>query len=499
VFTADNGVVPYKQLTSTVTQASLDISSQGILSLLNNLNVKKAIGPDNIASRLLKQFSTSLSPIFQRFFTYSLSKTTVPSVWRKADICPVFKRGNVTQPLNYRPIALTSVICKQMEHIIAKHIRNFLDEQSILVDEQHGFRAHRSCESQLLTTVHDIASMIDQNNNVDAVILDFSKAFDKVSHPKLLSKLEFYGINRDIIGWIASWLGGRSQTVVIDGHRSTEAPVLSGVPQGSVLGPLLFIIFINDIVESCSGSIRLFADDALLYRPVSTQSQAQELQKDLDGLSEWSNHWQMEFNAKKCEVIHFSRSTTSSCASYHLNGTVLDQVTTVKYLGVTISGSMDWNVHIQQTVRKATGLLAMLQRQTQFCTPKTRLTLYKTIVRPTLDYASCVWSPHFQYQIKGLEKVQRRAVRWIKSLKGYDSVTGAMAELNLEPLEERRFLRDTAVLHKIMSGSMDLDIDKHLQLNSYNTRNRFVQTSTNSGPLYTSFFVRVVRKLLVNR
>ena len=178
-----------------------------------------------------------------------------------------------------------------------------LDKHNILNDSQHGFRKKRSCETQLLITSHDLASILNRHSQADVAVLDFSKAFDKVPHNRLIQKLNSCNLHSDVVGWIASFLKNRTQRVVVDSHSSTESPVLSGVPQGSVLGPILFLIFINDISESLKSPVRLFADDCLLYREIKSKEDQTILQNDLDVLVQWSKKWGMEFNIKKCNIL----------------------------------------------------------------------------------------------------------------------------------------------------------------------------------------------------
>ena len=239
----------------------ITITRNGVEKLLLKVKPKKASGPDQIPARFLKEMAAPLSALLAFIFQQSLDTGTVPSDWRKANVVPIFKKGDRGTPANYRLVSLTALVCKVMEHIVVSNIMDHLDAYHILCDNQHGFRAKRSCETQLLITTQDIASALNNKRQIDLAVLDFSKAFDKVPHQRLVQKLQFYGITGPTVRWIESFLSGRSQKVVVDGAQSLECPVISGVPQGTVLGPLLFLLFINDIAENIKSPIRLFADD----------------------------------------------------------------------------------------------------------------------------------------------------------------------------------------------------------------------------------------------
>ena len=248
-------------------------------------------------------------------------------------------------------------------------------------------------------------------------MLDFSKAFDKVSHEKLLLKLHRYGIRGHVLHWIKAFLANRSQTVVLEGEKSSQVSFTSGIPQGSVLGPILFLVFLNDLPDHIRSKVRLFADDTAVYLAIPNLEQAKlnVLQGDLDRLGEWSFKWDMEFNPSKCTVIHVTRSKTAIPSQYTLYGETLESVSSSKYLGVTIYDCLTWNYHIQNMVTSANETMGFLRRNIRTKDPGIREVAYKTLVCPILEYSSPVWSPYTKSNIHRIEMVQRREVRWTGS------------------------------------------------------------------------------------
>ena len=262
---------------------SFTITCEGVKKLLSNLDPHKAIGPDSIPSRFLKEYADEITPALTLIFQASLQQGEVPQDWRQAYLTPIFKKGDRSSPANYRPISLTSVCSKVIEHSqVMKHI----EVHGILSDQQHGFRKRRSCDSQFIMTLQDLAAGMDEGQQIDAILPDFSKAFDKVPHERLAVKLRHYGIQGNLLQWIQSFLRDRCQQVRVEGQSSTSIPVVSGVPQGTVLGPLLFLLYINDLPQKVSSTARLFADDSLLYLKISSPADAAELQRDLDRLQQ---------------------------------------------------------------------------------------------------------------------------------------------------------------------------------------------------------------------
>ena len=279
---------------------------------MDRLNVHKAPGPDGLNARVLqvKECSNEISPILALIFNESLAWGDVPDEWRQAYVSPDFKKGKKYDAANYR--SLTCICCKPLEHILVSNINKHLPLDSILTDCQHGFRNQRSCETQLVQFEHNIISKIEGAVNrghkqTDLIIMDFAKAFDKVPHRRLLHKLDDYRIRGSTHKWINSWLSGPTQQVVLDGHTSDPVPVLSRVPQGSVLGPILFLIFINDLTDNIRFSVRLFMDECVLYRNIYSIQNCFILQEDLISLGQWEADWQMKLNVVKCHSMRVTR------------------------------------------------------------------------------------------------------------------------------------------------------------------------------------------------
>ena len=292
-----------------------------------------------------------------------------------------------------------------MEHIVVSQIAKHLDRHRILDPNQHGFRKGLSCETQLIQFVQELHTNTAQGKQVDAIVMDFSKAFDKVAHSHLLYKLGKYGIEGRTKNWIKDFLTNRSQQVVLDGMASTNAPVTSGVPQGSVLGPILFPIFINDISDGITSNIRLFADDTIIYRNIKNIEDAEKLQTDLHTLERWSREWQMEFHPSKCNTLHITRSRSPILKDYMLYNTTLEAVDSAKYLGVTLTTDLRFNRHIDNIRKNASGTLQFLKRNLRISSSEVKTQSYQSYVRPRLEYAASVWDPFTKTNKDKLEMV----------------------------------------------------------------------------------------------
>ena len=450
-----------------VNNNSIQFDPHGVHKMLSQLDARKVSGPDGISAALLKFAADGIYQVLTVIMQHSYDTSTVPLDWRNARVVPIFKnKGSRECPLNYRPISLTSITSKLVKHVIAHDIRTYLESNNILSERQHGFRPKHSCDSQLLITKSELVNNFNNNDQTDMIVLDFSKAFDVVPFAKLLYKLKTMQINEKTIQWIANWLYDRHMSVVVEGVESDPHLVTSGVPQGSVLGPLLFLIYINDMPHVIKhAQLRLFADDSLLYHTIKNKQDQCHLQEDLKNLEKWSKDWQMNFNVGKCEHLSISRTDPISTV-YSLNGKDIQQVSTIKYLGINIDRKLNNDDHVQYVAKKATSTLYMLMRALNRASSKTRSQAYKSICRPILEYASCAWSPHQAKHISKLESINRKSFRWAYKIKWKDPISLKMNILNWPTLEDRRSDIDISMLNRILSDNIAIDIKNHVLFNT---------------------------------
>ena len=338
----------------------ITISVPGIIKLLCNLNPSKASGPDSIKPIVLKNLSNEIALFLSVLFQKSLDSGQVPHDWTKACVTPIFKKGDRSDPINYRPISLTCILCKVMEHIVASNLSRHFEQNDILYDLQHGFRERRSCETQLIQLVEELARNTSQGRQTDLILLDFSKAFDRVNHMKLLHKLHQHGVRGNTLSWIKAFLAGRSRTVVLEGGGSSEVPVSSGVPRGSVLGPLLFLLCINGLPGGMRSRVRLFADDAAICVAVNDRSGSGALRRDLGALRAWERLWGMGFGPSGCRVLHVSKSRHPARHMCMLRGQVLGAMDRAGCLGVDIGRDLGWNAHMDRISANAGRALGFL-------------------------------------------------------------------------------------------------------------------------------------------
>jgi hypothetical protein len=389
-------------------------------------------------------------------FKKSVSTGSVPEDWKCANVTPISKKGSRSDPGNYRPVSLTSVCCKLLESIIRDDLMSHLEKNKLIGPSQHGFLPGKSCGTNLLEFLERVTSRIDDGKPFDVVFLDFAKAFDKVPKLRLLEKLRAHGVRGKVLQWIANWLTGRRQRVVLNGKMSGWAAVLSGVPQGSVLGPILFLIFINDLdlVAPMVDIIMKFADDTKLGHVVDTQKGKEELQDALNRMSAWSRTWGMEFNVKKCKVMHVGHNNGRQ--AYLMDGQQLEETEEERDIGVTMTRQLKPSAQCRNAARTAQAVLGQLTRAFHYRDRHVFLRLYVQYVRPHLEFCVAAWSPWHEGDKDCLEKVQKRAVGMISGLTA-NTYEERLKELGITTLEERRHQLDMIQTYRILQGKDKVD------------------------------------------
>ena len=443
--------LPNKGVKQQLTDVSF--TCEDVLKLLQDLKPDKSPGPDMIHPRVLKECAHELAyPLF-RLFRKSLDEGNVPKDWKSGNVTPIHKKGSRTSVDNYRPVSLTSVICKVIEKLLRKPLLDHMFDNDFISDCQHGFIPGRSCTTQLLEVLDKWTDILDSGGAMDVIYLDLAKAFDSVPHRRLLLKLQSYGINGIYLRWISNFLLGRSQRVMVAGTGSEWAPVLSGVPQGSVLGPVLFICYINDMPNTVSSFIYMYADDTKIGRQVATAEDSKKLQADLNRMQQWSDKWQLKFNSTKCKVMHLGYD--NSKATYTMiNDRVevpLEHSSEEKDLGVWTDNKLKFAGHVGHIVAKGGQLLGLIKRSFVHRDVDIIKTLYTALVRPHLEYANVVWHPRYKKEVEQLERVQRRATKLVCNLRHvpYES---RLRQMELPSLVYRRYRGDMIEVFKYLRG-----------------------------------------------
>ena len=416
----------------------LEIVESAVRKEILALNINKSCGPDEISPLLLIKLVDVVTGPLTVLMNSSIEHGILPKDWKNAFVSPIFKKGARNLAENYRPISLTSIVCKLMEKLVKDAVLTHLLEHNLLSKKQFGFISGRSTVTQLLQYLDNCAGVIATGGVVDSIYFDFSKAFDTVPHRRLSVKMKAYGIQGKLLKWIEAFLTGREQMVRVNGELSNPKPVISGIPQGSVLGPLLFVLYINDLPDSVSSNILLFADDTKIFQQIRSEKDALSLQSDIDALNAWSEKWLLKFNTDKCHVLTLGKfDKIMHTHRYTLYGNELDHVLEEKDLGVIIDMEMTFEEHIAAKVKKANGMMGLIRRTFSYLDGDTFKKLYSSFVRPHLEYANSVWSPHLRKHIKMLENVQIRGTKLVDGMKTM-SYPERLQALELPTLLHRR-------------------------------------------------------------
>jgi len=462
---------------------TIQFSIDAVTAKLLELKPSSAPGPDKIYPRLLRECAHELAVPLQMIFTKSMCEGIVPAEWKSTNITPIYKKGRKNSAVNYRPINLASVPAKIMESIIKDEILKHLRTNDIIIGSQHGFLPGRSCTTNLVDYLNEVTKTLDKGASYDVILVDFQKAFDKVPFDGMLAKAKAHGINGELLKWLENWTISRKQRVVLNGAESDWADVLSSVVQGSVLGPILFLIYINDIdaalVENDNDIyISKFADDTKVGREVNNANDAAKLQICIDNLVQWCRDWGMSLHPDKCVVLHFGLKNPQ--IDYYIANSKIKTESIARDLGIYISNTGETSAHVEKITKKAHAMLSQIHRATIVRDRQTVMAMYKSFVRPLLESSAPAWNPSKRGDIDALERVQRRATRMIndKNWPSNPTYEERLQLLGIQSLESRRLRGDLIETYKYMNGFNDVN---HSQLFSFVRDRHPVETRSHTN------------------
>ena len=427
---------------------------------IKKLKNKFTSGPDLIPSFVVKDCAYVLSVPLYIIFNLSLKTSTFPKDWKIAKACPIFKAGDPANVNNYRQISILSNFAKVFEMILYNHI--YLSTKTMISPYQHGFMANRSTITNLVLFTQNVSNIIDDQGQVDALYTDFSKAFDRIDHKILLNKLEHFGFNNQLLMFFESYLQNRYQFVFYNGSRSSVYSSTSGVPQGSNLGPLLFLLFINDLCETLECDKLIYADDLKLFKNIKSEDDCRKLQKELDKISQWCSLNRLDLNVGKCKVVSYTKKKNKFHYNYSIMGTILERDTLIKDLGIYFDPELNFGEHIRIKCNEAIRLLGFILRNCKSFTNLEALKLlYYSYVRSKLEYGAIIWNPHYQIHKTSVEQIQRKFLKFMtfKSTgqypeRGVNNST-LLSTFNFKSLEFRRICYFLVFLFKLMHNKID--------------------------------------------
>ena len=441
------------------------ITSEDVINILSLVSSKKSLSPNGIPAFIFSNLKDILASPLASLFNLSLQTGIFPDILKRTYITPIFKKGDSNDVTSYRPIALLCHISKIFEKLLHRHIYNYVS--SVISPNQHGFVKKRSTLTNLLHLNNFLIHNLDLLAQIDVIYTDFCKAFDRIIFELLIHKLSKFNFHPTLLKWFRSYLTNRPNFVLYNGHKSSKYIPTSGVPQGSVLGPLLFILFINDLVLILKNFCLLYADDLKIFKLITSSLDSINLNLSLATLFKWCSTWDLELNISKCYFISFYK-TKQKCFSfnYSINDINLQEVTTIKDLGVMYTSNFSFQPHINTILKKSFKMLGFLKRNSVYFTNlKTILTLFKLLVLPHLEYCSPIWSPYTLTNINAIERVQRKFVKFLcfKFSIPYvhTNYSFYLSNLSIKTLYTRRHLNNLKLSHEAALGNSQLP-----QLNS---------------------------------
>lgn len=429
-----------------------------VKKLLQKVNVSKATGLDNISNRILKIAAPVIYQQLTDIFNLSIKLNVFPTDWKKAKVLPVFKSGERDDPGNYRPISVLPTIVRLFERLIYNQFYSYLVNQKLLNPRQSGFRTLHSTVTALLDLNNDWCFNIDRGMINGVILIDLKKAFDTVDHELVLKKLRCFGVLPESLEWFKSYLSSRTQQCYVNGVISEQKPITCGVPQGSILGPLLFLIYINDLTTCTEyGTTRMYADDTnLTYSACSVDELQRQMGKDLEKLSTWLAVNKLTLNILKTEYMLIGSrqriSTLNEVLNLSVNGVTLQQVKNAKCLGVTIDEFLTWETHLTNVIRKVSAGIGVLRRVKKIVPRDNLISIYRSIIEPYFDYCCLVWDGIGTSLAERLQKLQNRAARVITSATYLKRSKDIRSELGWQTLQERRNKLKAVMMFKTLNG-----------------------------------------------
>lgn len=414
-----------------------------------------------------------MSRILWILFNLSLSTGIFPSKWKSSIVTPIYKSGNKSHIVNYRPISIQNVMPKILDNIVADKLLTLT--KNIIINEQHGFIPGRSALTNLTVFSTYIVNEFENGHQIDVIYTDLRKAFDTVNHDILINKLFSIGITGNMLTWLSSYLRDRTQSIKYRNTYSRKIIVPSGVPQGSHLGPILFAIFINDIalvLKHCR--FLLYADDLKLFLKIESPTDAFNLQQDINNLNNWCDSNHIFLNIQKCKIMRFHRNNMPALYRYSIDGTILNEVFVMRDLGIIFTPNLSFVEHYKHIIFSASKALGLITRMSaNFSNPTTFRILYTALVLPHLEYCSPIWNPYQRTYVDSIERIQHRFLRFIShklnqpipiTSHNYDSL---LASLGFLTLEQRRLVADVTFVYKVMNNHVNCpDIVEYFKFNA---------------------------------
>ena len=499
----NGSVLPPLNLLTNSRISSIQIRENDILNLLRNLDKNKASGNDGISSQMLILCDDTIVIPLKIIFDNIINSSVFPDLWKHANVTPVFKKEDKRLIKNYRPISLLPICCKIFEKLVFNQLYSFLTSNNLITRNQSGFRPGDSTLNQLQFLTNEIHNAFDNPKclEVRAVFLDISKAFDKVWHSGLIHKLKQNGVTGNLLNFFISYLSDRKQRVVINGCSSEFLTIESGVPQGSVLGPLLFLIYINDLEQDIKSNIKFFADDTMLYSIVSDPIlSASNLNHDLNLIQNWAYQWKMAFNPDPTkqanEIIFSQKKKLHRHPDLFFNGSLVASVNKQKHLGLILDTTLAFRHHLEEKIGKANKIIGSLNKLSAFMPLNALNQIYKSLVRVNLDYCDMIY--HIPHLINGngialnelmekVEKTQYRAALAITGAWKGSNRTKLYEELGWESLTDRRYCKRILHFHKIVINETPSYLTDLLPRRK-NNPNTFHDIRCRTGRFKNSFF-----------